>query len=135
MKTSLEHHIKWLMVVIGLITSTMVVAALFPQQGLAHLFGAVRPGYDLAGNGAWANIVVRSWAMLIAITGGLLVYGAFNPAVRRLVIIAACISKMWFVGLNLAYGQALIATTFVVIAFDTVAVVLLLLYLFTSKPQ
>ena len=37
--------------------------------------------------GPLAEIVVRNWGILIALIGGMLIYGAFEPYSRRLVLI------------------------------------------------
>jgi hypothetical protein len=49
--------------------------------------------------------VVRNWGALIGIVGSMLIYGAFNPPVRRLVLIVAGASKLVFIGLVLVYGR------------------------------
>jgi len=124
----LERSIKWIMIIVGVLTCTMVMTAFAPHQGMVNMFGE-----SLEGN--VANIVVRSWAMLITITGGLLIYGALRPAHRKLVMIAACVSKSWFVYLNLSMGQAYLASTMPAIVLDSVAVLLFIVYLGTSKSQ
>ena len=123
----LEKNIKWLMIVIGLITCTMIYPAIAPQAGLANTFGA-----SLDGN--LANLVVRSWGLLITITGALLVYGALYPVHRKLVMVAACFSKVWFVYLVLTMGQAHHATAMPAVIFDSVAVFIFLVYIVTGKP-
>ncbi len=124
----LDKSIKWIMLVIGLITCSMILVAVSPQQGLMNTFGASLDG-DLA------SIVTQSWGMLITITGGLLIYGAFSPEHRKLVIVAACVSKVWFVYLVLSRGQAYMDSAITAVVFDSVAVVVLLAYLFTSKSS
>lgn len=83
----ITKNIKWIMLVVGAISCSMILVVLMPQQGLMNHFGESL-------DGPLAEIVVRSWGMLITITGGLLIYGAFHPVHRKLVIVAACCSKI-----------------------------------------
>ena len=123
----LEKNIKWLMIVIGLITCTMIYPAIAPGPGLINTFGTAVEG-DLA------NMIVRGWGLLITITGALLVYGAFHPVHRKLVMVAACCSKTWFVVLNLTLGQAYLDHAMPAVIFDTVAVAIFVVYILTGKP-
>ena len=114
---------KWIMLVSGVLTCTMIYAAVAPQAALQSMFGD-------ALEGPLAEIVVRNWGALIAIVGGMLIYGAFQPHVRRLVLIVAGLSKVAFVALILTYGrQYLGAQAGVSIAVDLVMVLLFILYL------
>lgn len=124
----LEKHIKWLMIVIGLITCSLILTVISPATGLQNLFGATLEG-------PLAEIIVRSWALLITITGALLIYAAFNPQYRKLVICIACISKTWFIAANLIYGQEFLASSMSALVFDGVAVLILLTYLFSSQKM
>ena len=73
---------KWIMLVSGALTCTMLYAAIAPQAALQGTFGETL-------DGPVANIVVRNWGVLIGLMGAILIYGAFNPAVRSLVLIVA----------------------------------------------
>ena len=92
---------KWILLVSGLLTLTMIQAAIAPQAALRSMFGATL-------DGPVAEVVVRSWGALIALVGAMLVYAAFRPAVRPLVLTAAGASKLVFVGLVLTYGRPLL---------------------------
>lgn len=89
---------KWIMLVSGALTCTMLAAAIAPQAALLGTFGETL-------NGLVANIVVRNWGVLIGLMGGMLIYGAFYPVVRPLVLIVAGISKVAFVTLILSVGR------------------------------
>ena len=73
---------KWIMLISGALTCTMLYAAIAPQPALQSTFGE-------SIDGPVANIVVRNWGVLIALMGGMLIYGAFNPPVRFLVLTIA----------------------------------------------
>ena len=114
---------KWIMLVSGALTCTMIYAAVAPQAALRSTFGATLEG-------PLAEIIVRNWGALIALEGAMLVYGAFNPPTRPLVLTVAGLSKLTFIGLVLAYGtQYLGYQAGVSIAVDLVMVVLFIGYL------
>ena len=117
---------KWIMLVSGLLTSTMVYAALAPHSALRSMFGSTL-------DGPLAEIVVRNWGALITLIGAMLIYGAFNPQSRPLILIVAGLSKVTFIGLILTYGrQYLGQQAGVSIAVDLVMVTLFVVYLFTA---
>ena len=89
---------KWIMLISGTLTCTMVYAAIAPQAALQSTFGESM-------DGPVANIVVRNWGVLIALMGGMLIYGAFNPSVRFLVLTVAGLSKIAFITLLLVAGR------------------------------
>ena len=70
------------MLISGALTCTMISAAIAPQRALRSTFGETL-------DGPVADIVVRNWGALIALVGGMLIYGAFNPPVRTLVLTVA----------------------------------------------
>ena len=118
---------KWIMLVSGVLTCTMVYAAVAPQAALRSMFGDTldRP---------LAEIVVRNWGILIALIGGMLIYGAFEPSSRRLVLIAAGLSKVAFVALLLTYGGQYLGQQAVVsIAIDLAMVLLFIVYLYATR--
>lgn len=118
--------IKWIMLVSGVLTCTMIFAAIAPQTALRSMFGETLEG-------PLAEIVVRNWGALIALVGVMLIYGAFNPPTRPLVLTVAGLSKLTFIGLVLTYGaQYLGHQAGVSIAVDLVMVVLFIWYLMAT---
>ena len=89
------------MLLSGALTCTMLYAAIAPQAALNSQFGSALQGPVAEG-------VVRSWAVLITLVGGMLLYGAYHPAQRPLVLVVAGSSKLAFVSLVLAQGSALL---------------------------
>jgi len=69
------NYTRWIMLVSGVLTATMVQAALTPDSALQSNFGETV-------SGPLAHLVVRNWGALIALVGGMLIYGAFNPLQR-----------------------------------------------------
>ena len=118
---------KWVMLLSGALTCTMVYAALAPQAALRSTFGE-------ALEGPLAEIVVRNWGALIALVGAMLIYGAFNPRSRPLILAVASISKLTFIALVLVHGrQYLGQQAGVAVAFDSLMVVLFVFYLLAAR--
>jgi hypothetical protein len=90
-------RMKWVMLVSGVLTCSMIYAAVAPQAALRSTFGETLEG-------PLAEIVVRNWGTLIALVGAMLIYGAFNPRSRPLVLIVAGLSKLIFIALVLTHG-------------------------------
>ena len=114
--------IKWIMLVSGALTFMMVYAAIAPDAAMRATFGETL-------DGALAEIVVRNWGVLIGLVGAMLIYGAFRPDVRALVLVVAGVSKLAFIGLVLVHGQAYLATAGLAIGVDLVMVGLFVAYL------
>lgn len=95
-------NIKWIMLVGGALTCTMLYAAIAPQAALLSTFGETLEG-------PVAGIIVRNWGALIALVGAMLIYGAFHPTVRGLVLTVATLSKLTFIVLVLSQGKRYLA--------------------------
>lgn len=90
-------NIQSILVVFGLATTSMLLFTIAPAPAQRLMFGETLPG-------PVANVVVRHWGLLIALTGGMLVWAAFHPETRTLAIGAALISKTVFMGQMVAGG-------------------------------
>lgn len=90
--------IKWVMLVAGALTCTMLYAAIAPQAALQSMFGETLTG-------PLSEIIVRNWGALIVLSGAMLIYGAYNPPVRKLVLMVTSASKLIFVCLVLSQGN------------------------------
>jgi len=121
-------HIKWIMLVSGVVTCTMLYAAIAPSAALELMFGD-------SVHGPLAEIIARNWAALITIVGAMLVYGSFSPSSRRLVLTIACVSKTVFIGLFLTIGTQYLAKAGISIAFDTIVVVVFCTYLWAVRRE
>ena len=120
-------NMKWIMIVSGALTCTMFYAAIAPQAALRSTFGESLEG-------PLAEIVVRNWGALITLVGAMLVYGAFHPPSRSLILTVAGLSKLTFIGIVLAYGaQYLGHQVGLAIAIDRVTVVLFIAYLIGAR--
>lgn len=115
-------RMKWIMLLSGALTCTMLYAALQPQAALRSTFGDTLEG-------PVAEIVVRSWGALIALVGGMLIYGAFRLPSRPVVLVVAGLSKIIFIGLVLIYGRQFLDKASVPMVVDSVMVILFGCYL------
>jgi hypothetical protein len=120
-------RIKWIMIVSGVLTASMIYTAIAPEAAQTSTFGE-------ALSGPLANVIVRSWGALIALVGAMLVYGAFNAEGRRLVLIVASVSKAVFVLLVLSEGSRyLFQQAGIAVAVDSVMVALFVWYLLSVR--
>lgn len=110
------------MLVSGVLTLTMLYAAIAPGAAMQSMFGEAVDGAALA-------IVVPNWGVLIGLMGALLIYGAFHAPSRRLALVVAGASKAAFVGLVLTQGQQYLSGVGIAVAVDSVWVVIFALYL------
>ena len=117
---------KGIMILSGALTFTMIFAAISPQAALDSMFGKNITG-------PLAEIIVRNWGALIALVGRMLVYGAFNIAVRQLVLVVAILSKLTFITLVTINGFAQQLT--LPITFDSIIVLIFVIYLYSNKHE
>lgn len=119
---------KWIMLVSGALTCTMLYAAVAPQAALQGTFGE-------ALDGPVAEIVVRNWGVLIGLMGVMLIYGAFNVAARPLILVVAGFSKVAFITLILTLGRSFLAhQAGIAVVSDVIQVSLFLGYL-ANRPS
>jgi hypothetical protein len=122
-------RIKWIMLVSGALTCTMLYAAVAPQAALHSTFGRTLEG-------PVAEIVVRNWGALITLVGVMLIYGAYNAASRQLIVSVAGLSKLVFVGLVIAQGSHFLGQQVVVAAvIDLMEVILFSVFLFGVRRR
>lgn len=122
-------HIKWIMLLSGALTCTMAYAAIAPRAALQSTFGETLEG-------PLAEIIVRNWAVLITLVGALLIWGAFNPALRTAALIVAGLSKAVFIGLVLSHGGRYLGhQAGIAIALDVLWIVLFAGYLLATRAR
>ena len=117
------RHMRWVMLVSGVLTMTMLYAAAAPQAMLRSSFGETLEG-------PLSDVVVRNWGALIAIVGGMLIYGSTRPALRPLVLVVAATGKAVFIALVLGQGGRYLGQqVMVAVVFDLVMIALFAWYL------
>ncbi len=87
---------------------------------------------DVSGDAAM--LFVRHWGLEVGCVGALLLYAAYQAQVRTAVLLSASVSKAGMVYLLLAqWGNPALAGFVPIIPFDTLCVVLYLVYLTQSR--
>jgi hypothetical protein len=125
--TAIVRHIRWVMLVCGLLTATMVQVAMAPDAALQSTFGETVQG-------PLAHLLARSWGTLVALVGVMLIYGAFVPPVRNLVLSVAGLSKAIFVVLVLAEGGRYLGERAgIAVVTDSLVVLIFVWYLVAAR--
>jgi hypothetical protein len=83
----LTDHIQGILLITGGLTATLVAGVVAPGLVLRVLFlrDSPSPGEKLA---------IRHWSLLIALFGVSIVYAAYQPSVRSLVLTGASVEKL-----------------------------------------
>lgn len=117
------ENMQWIMLAAGLLTLSMAQAAFAPRATARAVFGEEI-------SGAAGELVVRNWGGLIAGGGAMLIYAAFNPEWRPLVLIFTGAGKLMFIALVLAHGgRFLKGQAGIAVALDSIMVALFVAYL------
>jgi hypothetical protein len=124
--TWIVDNVRWIMLVSGVLTATMIYAAIAPEAALRSTFGETL-------SGPLARIIVRNWGALITLVGAMLIYGAFNPESRSPILIVAGVSKAVFIALVLSQGTRYLGRVGLVVAIDSVMVALFGWYLLAAR--
>lgn len=107
-----------ILIIIGVITASPVIIALNPN-GITSL-------YNVAVEDDAILLLIRHRQVMLGILGAALVYGAFFYHLRMMVITAAVVSKLAFIGLYIA-TPGLTQGIQRVIYFDAMSILLLLI--------
>ncbi len=124
--TIINNNIKWIMLISGLITCSMFQAFFSPSAGLMTVFGS-------SIDSPVAEVVIRNWGALIGLVGLMLIFGAFKPHSRALILLLAIVSKAIFIGLVLTFGSDYLETAITAVVFDSAVVLLYILYLIDNR--
>ncbi|SEC95100.1 hypothetical protein [Pseudomonas anguilliseptica] len=119
-------NFKWLMLVSGVLTASMLYGLFAPQAALESMFGA-------SFTGQLESIVIRSWSALVGLMGVILIYGALSEKHRAFCAAIAATSKAIFVTLVLVYGQAFLGKAAAAIIMDGVVIAATLIYLLALR--
>lgn len=125
----LVTSMKWIMLVAGLLTSTMFYYAFAPTAAMTSAFGQ-------ALEGPLADLIVRNWGVLVGLVGLMLIYGAVTPPARRLVLSVAVISKAVFILLLLTVGSDFLGQPIrMALVIDGLEVLLFVAYLLATGHE
>jgi hypothetical protein len=121
------RNIHRLMILSGVLTLTMVYAAIAPQAALQSTFGA-------SISGPVGDLVVRNWAALIGLVGAMLIYAARKPELRPLALTVAGASKAIFVILVVSHGRLFLShQAGIAVIVDSLWVVVFAAYLLNTR--
>lgn len=95
--TWVVENIQAILVVCGLVTASMLQFTLMPRRAARSFFGETV-------DGPIADVAVRGWGLLIALTGGMMLWAAFHPETRTLAIGVTLISKGFYMGQLITKG-------------------------------
>lgn len=127
--TWIVAHMKWIMLVSGVLTCTMIQTVFAPHRAMRTFFGE---GVESAS----AVIVVRNWGALIALGGGMLIYAAFHAPSRPLALAFTGLGKLTFIGLVLSHGARFLDhEAGVAVVADSVMVLLFAAYLVATRRR
>ena len=96
----IADNIFWILIVSGVITSTMLLAAVAPRAVFQQFFGGILEG-------PLGNAVMRNWGLVIGMSGLLLIYAAYDETIRTPIMLFSIVGKLFFVGLVFAAGNGL----------------------------
>ena len=120
------ENIQAILVVCGLLTATMLQFTLMPGRAAQSIFGETV-------DGPMADVALRGWGLLIALTGGMLVWAAFHPETRTLAIGVALISKVFYMGQLIAKrGRFLKGMAGMTVLLDLVMAALLAIWMWAE---
>ncbi len=85
----IADNIFWILLVSGVITSSMLVAVIAPRLVFQQFFGTVL-------DGPLGNAIMRNWGLVIGMSGLLLIYAAYDETVRTPIMLFSIIGKLFF---------------------------------------
>ena len=83
-------YIEPVLIVTGAITATALALFVAPSWAVRYTFGELLPS-------AAMRVVARHWGLLLFCVGMLLIYSAYNPAIRKPAVVLASVEKAGFV--------------------------------------
>lgn len=122
----LVDNMQWVLLVCGLLTLSMIQAVFTPRATMRTYFGE-------APDSKASDLLMRNWGMLVAAGGALLIYAAFTPEVRPLVLTFVGATKASFITLVLLAGGAVLKKQAgLAVLIDGIMVVLFAAYLLAT---
>jgi hypothetical protein len=89
---------KWIMLISGILTCTIFVYVIAPND-------AAQSGFGQPLGGPLPELMARSWGMMVGLFGVMLIYAAFKPPLQRFVLTIVALGKGGFVILLLTVGR------------------------------
>ncbi|MEP0068321.1 hypothetical protein [Pyruvatibacter sp.] len=96
----ITDNIFWILLVSGVITSSMLVAVVAPRLVFQQFFGTIL-------DGPLGNAIMRNWGLVIGMSGLLLIYAAYDETVRTPIMLFSIVGKLFFSVQVFAAGSTL----------------------------
>lgn len=96
----IADNIFWILLVSGVITSSMLTAAVAPRLVFRQFFGTIL-------DGPLGNAIMRNWGLVIGMSGLLLIYAAYDETVRIPIMLFSIVGKVFFSMQVFAAGSTL----------------------------
>ena len=96
----ITDNIFWILLVSGVITSSMLAAAVAPRLVFRQFFGTIL-------DGPLGNAIMRNWGLVIGMSGLLLIYAAYDETVRTPIMLFSIVGKLFFSMQVFAAGSTL----------------------------
>jgi hypothetical protein len=119
---------KWVMLVSGLITCSMIFAAIDPA-------GAMKQAFGESVDGALAEMLVRNWGKGVFLFGVMLIWGAFSMQVRTMALVIVGLSKAAFIALVVAYGEPYLSAAKMPVVIDSAMVGYFAVYIIATRGK
>jgi hypothetical protein len=116
------QNIDWVLIVSGLGTCSVVLMAIAPAVAQRSFFGEIAEG-------PVANLIARSWGVMVFAAGLMMIYAAYHPEARLPILIYAIVGKGSFVVLTAATPAFRMKTAGFLAVLDLIIIALLGWYL------
>jgi hypothetical protein len=118
----IASNIELILIVTGALTATMLAQFIAPSWVVRRTFGE-KP------SGVAGSVLARHWGLLLFCVGALLMYAAFDPAIRRAAVLLASVEKAGFAACVLGSPLRLQPIASMMAIGDALMVVIYALYL------
>ena len=124
----MDLRFAWVLRGAGALTLTLMLAAFAPQMALRLTFGA-------GVQGGLAEVIVRSWGMLVGLVGAGMIFAAGHPTLHRFAAGMAVLGKLWFIGLLLTLGRGFLPVATGSLIIDSSVVMALSACLYATRGR
>lgn len=122
-----ETKIRILLIIAGVLTSSMLLITLAPVQYFPLFFAIdISPDIAIDNNSELLVFVIQSWSFLIFMLGMGLIVSAFNKRFRLTCVLFAGFSKVFFVSLILLNSELVLPGFLLTVVVDSIFGLLLL---------
>jgi hypothetical protein len=129
-----ERVLKAILLIAGLITSSMLLITIAPNV-LFPLFFGLEIDFGSEIGTPLLEFVVRSWSFLIFLIGAALIFAVFDARFRLPICLLAGISKLFFAGLIISYRDLVLSGFMSTLIIDAIFGLLLITIAWQLQKQ